>query len=77
MWPNSRGPPKAKAEYVETCPQCSSRNVTHKFGLSAYTFMGLFYVYECSDCGYRGINVGLSPLEPEKAAPQEGVQEGR
>jgi C4-type Zn-finger protein len=74
MWPK-RGEPKRKVEYVETCPKCASRKVTHHFGLSAYTCMGIMYVYECPDCGYRGINVGLSPLE--EAPSHEGAEAGR
>ncbi|MCE5296145.1 MAG: hypothetical protein LLG16_03460 [Euryarchaeota archaeon] len=72
MWPK-RGKPRRKVEYVETCPQCMSRKVTHHFGFSAYTFMGILYVYECPDCGYKGINVGLSPLDEVVARESAGT----
>jgi len=74
MWPKRAEGTKEKVEYVETCPKCGSRKIFHRYGLSAYTFMGILFVYECPDCGYKGINVYLSPLEKDKA--QEAAKEG-
>ncbi|QLH75081.1 MAG: hypothetical protein HPY73_06265 [Methanomassiliicoccales archaeon] len=71
MWPKRRDDTAPQEVYVETCPKCGSRRVRHRMGLTPFVIMGIFYVYECADCGYKGVNVDIKKVEWSPPPGQE------